>query len=154
MDLWQPTHDQPHMLEWWRPLISLSARARVEDTVWPVNVDEFSLVGRVNRRDRPDIWVYRHHGSGGELFVDGSATVYKYTWVSGGSAPGRFTKCDLYPALWRAGIPQVTIARTPTRSAGFGPNGGWGDDDLGTEPTEPPSKTHGHLRVYDGGMGA
>ena len=65
MDLWSPPHDAPHLLEWWRPLILVSKRARLDRFPWPVHLDEFRLAGRVNRQGRPDIWIYDHHENGG-----------------------------------------------------------------------------------------
>src|SRR3546814_3293393 len=49
MDLWYPPNDQPHLLEWWRPLLLASRAARVERFPWPLHIDEVQLVGRVER---------------------------------------------------------------------------------------------------------
>src|SRR3546814_7445157 len=44
MDLWYPPNDQPHLLEWWRPLLLASRAARVERFPWPLHIDEVQLV--------------------------------------------------------------------------------------------------------------
>src|SRR3546814_8859291 len=49
MDRWYPPNDQPHLLEWWRPLLLASRAARVERLPWPLHIDEVQLVGRVDR---------------------------------------------------------------------------------------------------------
>ena len=70
MDLWSPPHDAPHLLEWWRPLLLVSRRARLERFPWPVHLDEFRLAGRVDRKGRPDVWIYEHHENGGSVCAD------------------------------------------------------------------------------------
>src|SRR3546814_5112104 len=75
MDLWYPPDDQPHLLEWWRPLLLASRAARVERFPWPLHIDEVQLVGRVDRGSRGAIWVYRHSESRGEIYKIGRAHV-------------------------------------------------------------------------------
>src|SRR3546814_1303779 len=79
MDLWYPPNDQPHLLEWWRPLLLASRAARVERFPWPLHIDEVQLVGRVDRGSRGAIWVYRHSESRGEIYIDATGQTYKYT---------------------------------------------------------------------------
>ena len=78
MDLWSPPHDAPHLLEWWRPLLLVSRRARLERFPWPVHLDEFRQAGRVNRSGRPDVWIYDHHENGGSVCVDATGQTYKF----------------------------------------------------------------------------
>jgi len=104
MELWSPPHDAPHLYEWWRPLVLASRRARLERVRTPVYVDEFRLAGKVVRRDRPDIWIYEHHGDGGSLCVDSSGDAYRYVAAPGGRGLGQFRRCPVGEAVRRAGL--------------------------------------------------
>ena len=106
MDLWYPPDDQPPLLEWWTPLLLASATARREHVPWPIHLDEFSLQGRVQRDGRPAIWVYRHHASGEELYLDDTGRPYKFTRTPNGRSLGRFTASDIRSAVHRAGLPR------------------------------------------------
>jgi hypothetical protein len=107
MDLWSPPHDAPHLLEWWRPLMLVSRRARLDRFPWPVHLDEFRLAGRVNRQGRPDIWIYEHHANGGSVCADARGETYKFTATPRAQAVGRFIPCPVRTALWRARLPDV-----------------------------------------------
>jgi hypothetical protein len=107
MDLWSPPHDAPHLLEWWRPLILVSKRARLDRFPWPVHLDEFRLAGRVNRPGRPDIWIYDHHENGGSICVDVTGQTYKFIATPNGKGVGQFRPCPVRTALWRARLPDV-----------------------------------------------
>jgi hypothetical protein len=107
MQLWSPPHDAPHLLEWWRPLVLASQRARYERFPWPVHIDEFRLSGRVVRQGRPDVWIYEHHANGGSLCVDAAGQAYRFVATPGGKGVGQFRQCPLRAALWRAGLPEV-----------------------------------------------
>jgi hypothetical protein len=107
MDLWSPPHDAPHLLEWWRPLMLVSRRARADRFPWPVHLDEFRLAGRVKRRPRPDIWIYDHHENGGSVCVDATGQTYGFTATPNGKGVGQFRPCPVRTALWRARLPDV-----------------------------------------------
>lgn len=107
MELWSPPHDAPHLLEWWRPLILVSRRARAERFPWPVHIDEFRLAGRVKRQGRPDIWIYDHHENGGSVCVDAAGQTYKFMATPRAKGPGQFRQCTVRTALWRARLPDV-----------------------------------------------
>ena len=107
MDLWSPPHDAPHLLEWWRPLMLVSRRARLERFPWPVHLDEFRLAGRVNRQGRPDVWIYDHHENGGSVCVDATGQTYKFIATPRGKGVGQFRPCPVRTALWRARLPDV-----------------------------------------------
>ena len=107
MDLWYPPHDQPHLLEWWRPLILASRAARVDRVPWLLHLDEIQLVGRIDRSGRPPIWVYKHAESRGELYLDPTGQAYRFTRTPNARSYGRFTACDLRTAIFRAGLPTV-----------------------------------------------
>ena len=133
MDLWSPPHDTPHLLEWWRPLILVSKRARLDRFPWPVHLDEFRLAGRVNRQGRPDIWIYDHHENGGSICVDATGQTYKFIATPNGKGVGQFRPCPVRTALWRARLPDVvepvSYGRTdgPDRSDRGGRPDGGGD---------------------------
>jgi hypothetical protein len=107
MDLWSPPHDAPHLLEWWRPLMLVSRRARNERFPWPVHLDEFRLAGRVRRQGRPDIWIYDHHENRGSVCVDAQGQTYKFVATPKAKGVGQFRRCSLSTALWRARLPEV-----------------------------------------------
>lgn len=107
MRFWHPEPDVPQLFDWWLPLVRAGRRARLADLPWLIAVDEWELLGRVQRRPRPDVWVYVHCESGRELFVDDSGDTYRFIPNSRGPSPGRFTELPLRYALWQAGLPDV-----------------------------------------------
>ena len=121
MDLWSPPHDAPHLLEWWRPLMLVSRRARLERFPWPVHLDEFRLAGRVRRQGRPDIWIYDHHENRGSVCVDATGQTYRFFATPRSTGVGQFRPCELRSALWRARLPDVV---EPV-SYGHGHDHGW-----------------------------
>lgn len=156
MDLWHPPSDQPHLLEWWRPLLQASRRARMDRCPWPIHVDEMVLKGRIDRGPRPAIWVYKHVESGGELYADSTGQPYTFTKTPRGKSLGRFTACDIRTAVFRAGLPAFV---QPVRYDEM-PRAGdddWDDsepevDERSDPPREP--RRRGHLTVIDGGRRA
>lgn len=168
MELWYPPTDQPHLLEWWRPLILASRKARQRRVHWPIHVDEMVLVGRVDRASRPSIWVYRHGEGGGELYLDATGQAYRYTRTPNAKGHGRFTTRDIRGAVLAAGLPHVVEPvwyDDPGRRVQWeGPVVDRPDDhdhdldlDLDDEPdASPPApapvpRRRGHLTVIDGG---
>lgn len=162
MDLWYPPKDRPHLFEWWRPLTLASRAARLDRVPWPIHVDEFILVGRVDRPSRPAIWVYKHPEARGELYLDTTGRPYKFTRTPNTKAYGRFTECDIRTAIWQARLP---VAVAPMW---FDDPGGveWGGRGVGADasaeehphPTPrpvhavgPEPRRRGHLTVHDGG---
>lgn len=118
MELWSPPHDAPHLLEWWRPLILVSRRARLAGLPWAVHVDEFQLTGRVRRRGRPDVWIYEHHGEGGSLCIDAAGETYRFVATPRGRGVGQFRRCELATALRLAGLPPAVPVRRAALDAG------------------------------------
>lgn len=168
MDLWYPPKDRPHLFEWWRPLTLASRAARLDRVPWPIHVDEFILVGRVDRPARPAIWVYKHPEARGELYLDVTGRPYKFTKTPNAKALGRFTECDIRTAVWQARLPTAVAPMWFEEPAASGVEwGGRGDraraDDesetLGAAPSPAtaagrhPSagRQRGHLTVFDGG---
>ncbi len=175
MDLWYPPDDQPPLLEWWTPLLRAAAAARHERVPWPIHADEFELQGRVDRDGRPAVWVYRHHGSGQELYLDDVGRPYKFTRTPNGRSVGRFTSTDVRSALYRAGLPghvepvwydepvrtpHVDAPRLPfdDDAAGDEP---WLDHEPDARPARPrprrrprPGARRGHLTLIQGGRQA
>jgi hypothetical protein len=137
MELWSPPHDAPHLYEWWRPLVLASRRARLERVRAPVYVDEFRLAGKVARRDRPDIWIYEHHGDGGSLCVDSSGDAYRYVAAPSGRGLGQFRRCPMGEAVRRAGLTRPGPDGAPEPDAAVAAVGG----------AEAPPQDRGHRRV-------
>jgi hypothetical protein len=164
MELWSPPHDAPHLLEWWRPLILVGRRAWAERFPWPVHVDEFRLAGRVDRRGRPDVWIYEHHANGGSLCVDGAGGTYRFVATPRGRAIGQFRPCPVRTALWRARLPDVVEpiwyeGSTCHPASGAGDDGGGGGSGGGgarraagdgAGPDGPVPVRRGHLTLVSG----
>lgn len=107
MRCWTPEPDDPHLLDWWAPLVRAARRALDEEVHWLILVDEWALAFRVERRGRPDVWVYVHDRSRGELCVDDTGQAYRFIANSSGPSPGRFKEMEIRHAVWRAGLPDV-----------------------------------------------
>lgn len=150
MDLWCPPDDEPALLDWFRPLLLAGAAGRAARCSWPIHFEEFMLMGRYDRTPRPSIWVYEHKQSRRPLYLDDAGKPYTYTPTPNAKGDGRFNRCDIRTAVWRAELPRFV---EPV----------WFDDHdaTGRRSPEPASAAHeappvsgrrrGHLRVIDGG---
>jgi hypothetical protein len=108
MHLWTPSRDEPELLGWWSALLMVARLARDECVPWPVHIDEFDLLGRVDRGgQRQPIWVYRHRGSGGDIYADATGQTYRYRPTPNAAAAGRFNRCELRTSIHFAGLPEV-----------------------------------------------
>jgi len=107
MRLWQPDPTEPVLLEWYRPLLAASARARAADVPWPIYAEEFDFLGRADRARDDAVWVYRHRVNGGLICADSSGRTYRYLPYRSGPARGRFTEIEARRAVWAAGLPDV-----------------------------------------------
>ena len=104
---WRPAPGEPQPLEWWEPFLIVCRRAREVHFIWPLWLDEFELIGRVDRARRPAIWVYRHRRARRELFCDDTGATYRLIATPRGRAPGQFRRCGLRTALFGAAIHAV-----------------------------------------------
>ena len=107
MKSWQPEPGEPLLLDWFAPLLAVARRAREDEVPWLITLDDFRLLGRFQRQGRPDIWTYALGASGGLLFCDGEGRTYKFIESTSGRSRGQFRECQLRPALWRSGLPNV-----------------------------------------------
>jgi len=82
-------------------------RALDEQVPWLIVLDEWALAFRVERRGRPDVWVYVHHWSRRELCVDDTGHPYRFIANSSDPSPGRFKEIGIRSAVWRARLPDV-----------------------------------------------
>lgn len=106
---WTPLPGEPHLLEWWRPLITFSRRARLDECAWPVHVDEFSFLGGVVRPSRAALFIFRHDRADRELVLDDDGWPYRFIPATSGRSAGRYVAAkDLNQGIWLAGIPGVT----------------------------------------------
>jgi hypothetical protein len=151
MQLWYPPNDQPHLLEWWRPLMLASQAVRRAHVPWPIHLDEFVLVGRIERSGRPDIWVYRHGTGQGELYLDGTGKPYAFTPTPKAKSLGRFAECDIRKAIWRARLPDVVEPIWYRSEQRPRYDDEWDGDTAAEEDLAPQPRQHGHLTVHDGG---
>ena len=102
--LWRPDPADPELAAWWRPLVELSRRLRTDLFPWPIHVDEYHLVGRVDRPPRARVWIYRHHSGPCELAVDDDGRTYRFVWSTGRRSLGRLKEIGNRSAVHRAGL--------------------------------------------------
>jgi hypothetical protein len=107
MNVWRPPADQPQLLEWWRPLLRAARRGRQARVLWPIDPTEFELVGRFIRAGKPDVWLYVHDRSAGELLVDDAGRTYDFVPYKTGRVRGRFREISVQDAVWRARLPDL-----------------------------------------------
>jgi hypothetical protein len=110
MDLWYPPDDEAPLLEWWSPLLLAASAGRRERVPWPIHLDDFMLMGRVDRGSRPSVWIYKHRDSRRELNLDSTGQPYKFIRTPNGKSYGRFTACDLRTAIHQADLPAFVEA--------------------------------------------
>ena len=129
MRWWHPAPDEPELLDWWRPLLTVCRLARDDDIPWPIHLEDFDLVGRVRRSGRPDVWSYRFRLLDGPLLVDDEGGTYRFVPTPGAIGTGRLLRCELRRALWASGVPHADpprlaplgghlVARLPEADAG------------------------------------
>src|SRR4051794_40972609 len=146
MDLWRPEPDEPELLAWWWPLVLASRAVRQNDTPWPINIEEFALIGRVEgTKKRPPIWVYRHRESAGHVFVDQHGATYKFIAYASGRVAGRFKRIPVRHAVWAAGLPDVVKSVHGPRTR-YVDDWDDGDPPADVEPDPAPTE-RGHLRL-------
>ncbi len=104
--LWRPRDGEAPLYEWWAPLHRFASRARASGVVWDVYTEQFAFEGRVLRRPRPTVHLYRHREAFGLLALDDHGTPFK---VSKGGAYLRTG--DLNAACWQAGLPHLQLRR-------------------------------------------
>jgi len=105
MDLWYPPDDEAPLLEWWTPLLLAASAGRRARVPWPIHLDDFTLMGRIDRGSRASVWIYKHTVSGRELHADATGQTYKFTRTPNAASYGRFTACDIRSAVHQAGLP-------------------------------------------------
>jgi hypothetical protein len=108
MCFWDPDPDASQLLEWWLPLVRAGRRALDAEVPWLIIVDEWDLHGRFVRRDRPDVWMYRHYLSRRDLYVDESGQPYRFIPNTSGPSRGRFKEISIRRAVWAADLPGVS----------------------------------------------
>lgn len=129
MRWWQPADGQPELFDWWRPLLAAARRGRDDRVPWLIQLDEFILVGRVDRKPRPAVWHYRHQ-AGGYLLADAAGRTYDWAPNRSGRAAGRFKEIRIRHAIWAAGLPEAEDQDPPD------PDPDWGDDEWTDEPPD------------------
>ena len=165
MDLWYPPDDQAPLLEWWTPLLLAASAARREQVPWPIHLDDFMLMGRVDRGSRPAVWIYKHRDSRRELRVDATGQTYKFTPTPNAASYGRFSKCNIRAAVYLADLPafvEPVFYDEPPMAHPPWP----GRDDPPMDERVPPAPAHptrrrprpgarrGHLTLIQGGRAA
>ncbi len=160
MDLWYPPDDQAPLLEWWTPLLLAASSARRERVPWPIHLDDFMLMGRVDRGTRPAVWIYKHRDSRRELYLDATGQPYRFTRTPNANSYGRFTACRIRQAIHQADLPSFVepvwydeppahALRPPTPDATTA--------DGSAHPTRRrplPGARRGHLTLIQGGRQA
>jgi hypothetical protein len=150
MRWWRPTAGEPELMEWWRPLLKASHRARLEEVPWPIHIDEFTLGGRVDRGSRPAVWVYVHRGSGREILADDDGCTYEFVPHRSGRSLGRFKQIQVRHAVWRARLPDVVEPiwyEEPSPRLVDGAAGNWWSSDEPHPPSAEDVRERRHLRL-------
>ncbi|HSL58359.1 MAG TPA: hypothetical protein VK866_11005 [Acidimicrobiales bacterium] len=109
----------PDEAAWWSALSAFRAEHTLVGRA-PVELSDFTVVGRAVRRGRPPVYVYRHR-RGGVLLVDPTGQAYRWFPRRGGSGQFRtaswaaaLADADLFrEAVWRAGFPRGGPAPPP-----------------------------------------
>lgn len=104
---WSPDGGEAPLLAWWLPLLRAGRQAMAEQMHWLIVLDEWQLLGRFLRKGRPDVWLYRHSLSSGELLVDHTGQCYRFIPNASGPSTGRFATIGIRAAVWRSGLPDV-----------------------------------------------
>jgi hypothetical protein len=102
--IWEPGDDDQPLLDWYRPLVELGRRARAERIHWPILVEDFEVVRRVDRQASSRVWTYRHRSTGGELHVDDGGATFGYLPHPSAGAGGRFVATPLRRAVYAAAL--------------------------------------------------
>jgi hypothetical protein len=149
MQLWTPPRDEPELLAWWAPLLLVARLAREDRVPWPIHIDQFDVLGRVDRGGaRPPVWVYRHHTSGRDIYADPSGQSYRFRPTPNAAGPGRFDRCDVRTCVYLAGLPEVVEPNVEDHDGGS--RFGWSDaareDGMAAHPTAQQRATQHHAR--------
>ena len=107
-------------------------------------------MGRYHRLSRPAVWVYKHKESRRELYLDDAGHAYTYTRTPNAKGEGRFNRCDIRTAIWRADLPRFV---EPIWYDDPGPSlHQWAEAAEEEHHDAPrPGRRRGHLTVLDGG---
>ena len=138
MDLWYPPDDEAPLLEWWTPLLLAASAVRRARVPWPIHLDDFMLMGRVDRGTRPAVWIYKHRDSRRELHLDATGQPYKFTRTPNAASYGRFTACRIRQAIYLADLPTFVepVWYDEPPLASLPP---WPGTDDAADPTDGPS---------------
>jgi hypothetical protein len=107
MSLWIPS-DEKREPEWWRPLELVTFIVAADRSLPALDIGSFMLMGRVDRRSRPRIWLYKHYETRRYLNLDDEANPYRYIPprdLMNERSTGRYVRHrDLRTALYRADL--------------------------------------------------
>jgi hypothetical protein len=77
MDLWYPDDDIPSDMGWWTPLLRFGL-AMARAGLPAINPNDYMLMGRIDRKGRPRIWLYKHIDTRRYVNVADDGTPYRY----------------------------------------------------------------------------
>ena len=104
MDLWYPPDDEAPLLEWWTPLLLAASAARRERIPWPIHLDDFMLMGRVDRGSARGVDLQAPRLPP-RANLDSTGRAYKFTRTPNAASYGRFTACRIRQAIFLADLP-------------------------------------------------
>ena len=144
-----PDGDGPLDPEWFRPLVDVFPSVPAEGSLRFFDLEDFMVMGRVLRRPRPDVTIYKHRYTRRYLNLDGAGQAYRYLPpASGSNGYGSYRRHgDLGAALAGLGLWELPkLKPSLARLLGVDPpfDGGAIDTD-GRDAGE--EVRHGHLRM-------
>ena len=118
MDFSYPDDDAPIDPNWWGPLMRFGLAA-ARDGLPALDPEEFMFMGRVVRKGRPDLWLFKHIYSRRYANLTDVGQAYRYVPprdVLRSKSDGRYVKQDGRSAWWHLDLIDFSPALRPDPS--------------------------------------
>jgi len=115
MDFWYPDDGAKPDPAWWAPLMRFGL-AMAREGLPALDPDEFMFMGRIVRKGRPDIWLFKHVYSRRHANLDECGGAYRYIPpkdVLNSKSDGRYVALDARSAWWRLDLIDFSPALRP-----------------------------------------
>lgn len=117
MGFWYPDDDAPIDPNWWAPLMRFGLAA-ARDGLPALDPEEFMFMGRIVRKGRPDLWLFKHIFSRRYANLDEYGEPYRYIPpkdVLNSKSDGRYVTQDRRSAWWHLDLIDFSPALEPDR---------------------------------------